>query len=246
MIQGIDHIVIVVGDLESAITDYSRLGFTVIRGGRHSRLNSENALVAFADGAYFELIAFFEPRPAEPHWWQAELQKGGSLADFCVRSDGVEHDAGAFRHAGASIGAPFQMGRERPDGYQVSWVLAVNEGESRGLVPFFIRDITPRDERVPRERSHPNGTKGIASLTVVAADAASIAAIYEAAMDESGEPITRSDLAAGGMKASGSARTNWKSSHHWHLQGSPPSGCGRADPARSRSGSTPAALNVAR
>src|SRR5438132_6928234 len=145
MIQGIDHIVVVVTDLDTAIADYSHSGFTVIRGGRHSGLNSHNALIAFADGCYLELIAFLGPGAAE-HWWYQALQVGSGLTDFCLQTDSLEHDAAAFRDAGAAIGTPFAMGRERPDGFHIKWELAVNEGNTRGAVPFFIRDLTPRDQ----------------------------------------------------------------------------------------------------
>jgi catechol 2,3-dioxygenase-like lactoylglutathione lyase family enzyme len=200
MIRGIDHIVIAVRDLETAIEDYSNLGFTVVRGGRHSGLNTHNALIAFADGCYFELIAFPGSPPAAAHWWYEALQHGGGLTDFCVQSDSVEDDAAAFRRAGAAITAAFTMGRERPDGYRISWELAVNEGDTRGLVPFFIRDITPRDERVPRERIHHNGATGVKSLAIVAAGVKSIGLLYETALSRCGERIERDDLQADGVR----------------------------------------------
>ncbi|MFW6075058.1 MAG: VOC family protein, partial [Chloroflexota bacterium] len=37
MIQGIDHLVILVDELERAIQDYTSLGFTVVPGGKHPR-----------------------------------------------------------------------------------------------------------------------------------------------------------------------------------------------------------------
>jgi len=200
MIRGIDHIVIAVRDLERAIADYSELGFTVVRGGRHSGLNTHNALIAFADGCYFELIAFLGAPPAAAHWWYEALQRGGGLIDFCVQSDSVEQDAAAFRRAGASISTPFTMGRERPDGYRLNWELAVNEGDTRGLVPFFIRDLTPRDERVPGVRSHQNGAAGVESLAIAVTEPNPIRLIYEKALGNRGENIERNDLQAAGVR----------------------------------------------
>ena len=60
----LDHLVILVRDLESAIADYTALGFTVQRGGTHADGATHNALVGFADGSYLELIAFLKPAPA--------------------------------------------------------------------------------------------------------------------------------------------------------------------------------------
>ena len=199
MIRGIDHIVIAVQDLETAIADYSDLGFTVVRGGRHSGLNTHNALIAFADGCYFELIGFLGPPAVRAHWWFEALQRGGGLTDFCVQSDNLE-DAAAFSRAGAIIGPPFAMSRERPDGYRISWELAVNESDTRGLVPFFIRDITPRDERLPRNHTHSNSAAAVKSLAIVVAEMNPIQPIYEIALGRSGQRIEHYDLQADGVR----------------------------------------------
>jgi len=49
VLKGIDHIVIVVRDLDAAVTGYGKLGFTVVRGGRHPSMGTHNALVAFSE-----------------------------------------------------------------------------------------------------------------------------------------------------------------------------------------------------
>jgi catechol 2,3-dioxygenase-like lactoylglutathione lyase family enzyme len=199
MLQGIDHIVIVVRELEAAAADYSALGFTVVRGGRHSGLNTHNALVAFADGCYFELIAFLAAPASHSHWWYEALQQGGGVVDFCARSDNIEDDAAVFRAAGAAIGAPFTMGRERPDGCRISWVLAVNEGATRGILPFLIRDITPRHERLPPEHLHRNLASGVERLTIATHPLDAVRSIYEKVLGH-GEPVQRPDLDAIGVQ----------------------------------------------
>jgi catechol 2,3-dioxygenase-like lactoylglutathione lyase family enzyme len=199
VIRGIDHIVIPVHDLATAIADYSALGFTVVRGGRHPGLNTHNALIAFDDGCYFELIASLEPGTAT-HWWFDGLRRDGGFTDFCLQSDQLVEDSAAFRRAGAAIGTPFMMSRERPDGYRLDWELAVNESDTRGLVPFFIRDITPRDERVPRGPKHSNRAAGVESLAIVVAEMNSVQPIYEVALEQSGKPIERDDLQAAGVR----------------------------------------------
>src|SRR5262249_39708681 len=65
----LDHVVIAVSDLDQAIADYRRLGFTVNPGGVHHGGASHNALVVFADGSYFELIAYMKPSP-DVRWWK--------------------------------------------------------------------------------------------------------------------------------------------------------------------------------
>jgi len=198
VIRGIDHIVIAVRDLETAIADYADLGFTVVRGGRHSGY-THNALIAFVDGCYLELVAFLRSPTGWAHRWFDALQLGGGLTDFCVQSNNLEGDAAAFSRAGAVIG-PFAMSRERPDGYRISWELAINSTDACGLVPFFIRDITPRDERVPRNHTHRNSAAALEGLAIVVGEMNSIQAIYEIALGQRGERIERDDLPAEGVR----------------------------------------------
>ena len=117
------------------------------------------------------------------------MSKGGGLTDFCMQTGDLDADAASFKRAGAAISEPFAMERERPDGYVLKWVLAVAEPPSAGAVPFLIRDTTPRDERVPRARTHRNGAAGIRTLTVAVEDAAAARAFYERVLGARGEEV---------------------------------------------------------
>lgn len=196
MFVGIDHVVIAVRELESAIASYTRAGFTVVRGGKHP-IGTHNALIAFADGSYFELIAFLKPDTGHP--WQAALVKGGGIVDFCARTDDLEADAERLRSAGAGIGKPYQLTRDRPDGYHLSWILAVPEPTFSGQLPFLIKDETPRDERVPRERSHSNGATGIRTLAIAVDDPGKTSRYYAGVIGRPAAPVNRSDLDAEGV-----------------------------------------------
>jgi hypothetical protein len=195
---GIDHLVVVVPDLDQAIRNYQALGFSVVPGGRHP-IGTHNALIAFADGAYLELLAFREPNPTH-RWWTA-LQQGGGLADFCMRTDDVEGDRRAFARAGVDLDEPWPLSRVRPDGYTVRWRLAIPRGASAGVAPFLIVDETPLDERVPKLRRHDNGATGIASLTlaVEAPRLAEVCGSYRTVLG-AGEPVERDDLEARGVR----------------------------------------------
>ena len=69
MIRGIDHIVIAGRDLDALTDTYRSLGFNVVGGGKHP-IGSYNALIGLADGAYIELLSFYEPSPNH-YWWDA-------------------------------------------------------------------------------------------------------------------------------------------------------------------------------
>ena len=196
MFTSLDHVAIVVNDLESAIASYPRAGFTVVRGGKHP-IGTHNALIAFADGSYLELIAFLKPNTGHP--WQIALEKGSAIVDFCMGTDDLAADVESMRRAGARFGNPYPLTRDRPDGYHLSWVLATPEPPFNGPVPFLIKDETPRDERVPRERSHRNGATGIRTLAIAVDDPGTSSRYYARVLGRPGAPVERPDLEAAGV-----------------------------------------------
>jgi catechol 2,3-dioxygenase-like lactoylglutathione lyase family enzyme len=196
MFQGIDHLVIAVRDLESAISNFTRAGFTVVRGGKHP-IGTHNALIAFADGSYLELIAFMKPVPGHP--WQIALDKGGGIIDFCMRTDDLAADVESLRRAGAKIADPSPLTRDRPDGYHLSWMLAIPAPPFNSQLPFLIKDDTPRDERVPRERAHSNRAIGIRTLAIAVEDPGATSRYYARVLGRPGAPKHRPDLEATGV-----------------------------------------------
>jgi catechol 2,3-dioxygenase-like lactoylglutathione lyase family enzyme len=197
MLTGLDHLVVAVPELPVAARSYRELGFTVVPGGRHP-VGTHNALIAFEDGAYLELIAFYEPSPA--HRWWTPLQLGGGLVDFCCRTDDLSADTAALRRAGVEIDDPRPQSRLRPDGYTVRWKLAVPRGGHRGVAPFLIEDETPREERVPRETRHANRVTGVRGLTVVVDDVAAARRWYAGATGQPGEDLRGHDTGGAGAR----------------------------------------------
>ncbi len=197
MLQGIDHLVVVVPDLDTAIRSYAGLGFTVVPGGRHP-VGTHNALISFTDGSYLELIAFYEPSP--DHRWWTPLEKGGGLVDFCMQTDDLLADTAAFRRAGVEIDDPKPLSRVRPDGYKLSWVLSIPRDRHRGVAPFLIQDETPREERVPREMTHRNQVRGIGTVTVALDAVATVRRWYSGVLGVAGDDVKWDDLAAAGVR----------------------------------------------
>jgi catechol 2,3-dioxygenase-like lactoylglutathione lyase family enzyme len=197
MLRGIDHLVIVVPDLEAAARSYGELGFKVVPGGRHP-VGTHNALIAFQDGSYLELIAFYESNP-EHRWW-APLRLGGGLVDFCLQTDDLAADTEALRRAGVAIDDPKPLTRQRPDGYLLRWVLSIPRGAHRGVAPFLIHDETPRWERVPPETIHPNQVTGIGTLSVAVTDAAAVRLWYERVLGTPASEIRSDELRAAGVR----------------------------------------------
>ncbi len=188
MVRGIDHIVIAVRDLATASHDYAQLGFTVTPGGEHTGGGTHNALISFADGAYFELIAFREPdRPQEHKWW-GRFAKGEGTVDFALLSDDVAAEATRLAEAGIDVDGPKDGGRLRPDGQQIAWRNLGLTAEGAPL-PFVIEDVTPRELRVPpgAATEHRLGVTGVAGVTLLVENLDRAAAPFAALLGTPGE-----------------------------------------------------------
>lgn len=170
MIEQLDHVVVLVPELDEAVEAYRQAGFTVVRGGVHPG-GTHNALISFADGSYLELLAFYSPNP--DHWWYRFLQSGGGIIDLCLLTRFLEQEVEQLVAHGLAY--PLSEGsRRRPDGYELRWRMARPPSQDTGVLPFLIEDVTPRSERVPggTATKHPNGAVGIREIVIVTDDLA--------------------------------------------------------------------------
>ncbi len=197
MIHGIDHLVIVVNDLEKAARDFEQLGFTVVPGGQHP-VGSHNVLISFRDGSYLEIIAFY--RDAIDHRWWDPLQKGERFVDFCFQTDDLRGDTKKLQDAGVAINNPVPWSRKRPDGFELRWLLSLATGSHRGVAPFLIEDVTPRSERIPQAFSHKNQITGIDKVTVAVGELDQIKKWHGALLGIPGQPIADASLGAAGLR----------------------------------------------
>lgn len=192
----LDHLVILVPELATAIADYSALGFTVVPGGTHADGATHNALVVFADGSYLELIAFLRDAPG--HHWGGHAARGHSgFIDFALLP--LPDVATVVAHAaarGLAYRGPIDGGRLRPDGVRLAWQMGMPPTPD---LPFLCGDVTPRALRVPEGalRQHANGVTGVASLTVAVSDITTARAHHAALLGQPGEllPLTGLGLA---------------------------------------------------
>lgn len=177
-----DHAVIVVESLHGAVRGFSSAGFTVTPGGRHDALRTENALVAFADGAYLELLSLHEPAArgelralrATPRW-EAHLHRASAIGrrllprlagatgvgDACLAGERLERFAVECRKREVIVTGPVAMQRKREGAEALAWELLL---PAEDVMPFLIEDRTPRHLRVPGAAQsivHANGASGI-------------------------------------------------------------------------------------
>jgi len=167
VLRQLDHVVLVVPDLDIAVADHRARGFTVTAGGVHTGGLTHNALVGLSDGSYLELIAFFDAAAAKGrHSWQPVAARGGGWADFALLSDDLAADAKALGDLVAK--PPEEGGRARPDGVAIAWRVA----RLASPLPFLLQDITPRELRVPSGAAahHANAVTGVKRVIVGTTD----------------------------------------------------------------------------
>ena len=186
MLTGIDHVVLVVPDLDRAVAEHEARGFTVTMGGEHAGGLTHNALIGLADASYLELIAFHDVAAARgKHSWQPVAESGGGWADFALASRDLAADAAALADL---LKRPVETGgRTRPDGVAVAWQTA----RLVAPLPFLIEDITLRQVRVPAGAAarHANGIRGIAGIVLGARDAEATALRYARLRERGAPPI---------------------------------------------------------
>ena len=159
-----------------------------------------NALVAFEDGSYLELLAMRSAALARllralrrlrlldlasrgrgpfERRFMRRVAAGSGLADFALCPEAIDETVKAARARGLAMTDPEPGQRERPDGQVVRWLAAVPQTAD---VPFLCADVTPRTLRVPDgvARRHANGAVGVASVVVAVRDLAASQARYAA------------------------------------------------------------------
>jgi catechol 2,3-dioxygenase-like lactoylglutathione lyase family enzyme len=210
-----DHVIIFVDDLERASADFRALGFTVTPGGEHGEGLSHNALIHFADGTFFELLAF-------KRGWRTtvlrELYRAGALGflarsrrrgalfrfielsdmpeglvDFCLLADSLKAATDATEQANLPTPDPLASSRVRPDGQEVSWdIISI----LTPALPFLRSPYAPPIAPDPEATRHDNGVQGIARLQIESSDPATLTRLYAkllgtrplAGTQEHGEP----------------------------------------------------------
>jgi catechol 2,3-dioxygenase-like lactoylglutathione lyase family enzyme len=169
-VKGLDHVVVMVEDIDVAASAYRRLGFQLQPRGLHQKLGTANHLMIFGRD-YFEILGIVEPTTfnAERREW---LKQGGGLANVALATDSADVAFDAFRAAGLNPDAPLLFDREvevagamERAAFRTVRIPKVN----MPVVGFFVCEhLTPQFVYRPEWARHPNGACGIAGVTVIA------------------------------------------------------------------------------
>jgi len=217
-LQGIDHVVVLVRDLDKAQQAYARMGFTLTPRGFHT-LGSQNHCLMFGSD-YVELLAVPRAHPAMQYFTDF-LAKGEGLGAIALATD----DAGGLHASLAADGiaadAPLDFSRPVEGlGDARFRIVQLPPERSPGCRMFacqhFTRDMVWRTEY----QRHANGATQIAAVAVVAEDPEAAAASYGKLLAARPQEIEEGLLVRTGSAPIAIA-SRWKLGHRLHGVGLP-------------------------
>ncbi|WP_169570163.1 VOC family protein [Sneathiella limimaris] len=180
-IEGLDHTLVGVADLEQARVQYERLGFTITPRGSHIGWGTANYCIMF-DEDYIELLGIVAPSK-ESNGLDAQLEdRGEGMLGLAFASSDPEETVRSMKLAGLEPTGPHDLKRklELPEGDVIPEFKLIRfptQGLSkRGL--FICHHLTPEMIREPEWLEHANGSQYIQSVVVLVEDPASLIPHY--------------------------------------------------------------------
>jgi hypothetical protein len=162
----LDHLIITVADLDTAMKDYTARGYTVRFGGVHADGATHNALIVFADGSYIELLA--KTSPDAKTGYQYYFAHGDGITGYALLASSLEEQVARLTQQGVTMNPVVSGGRKRSDGIELKWQVV---SEQNKPVPFYMQDLTERGLRVDASATtHANAATGIHQLHFVSSD----------------------------------------------------------------------------
>lgn len=208
-IVGLDHVVVLVRDLDRAAQIWQRLGFTLSPRGTHSPVLGTGNYTIMLDPDYIELLGVVAETP----------HNAPSRALLDERGDGIERAAFTATDAAAGVEeikakgyagtGPIDFGRPvtLPGGGETAAKFRVFqwpvEEAPGGLRIFACQHLTPEAVWIPELQRHANTTRRIARVEILSNDPKSDAEHMARLIDR--EPRTESDgsiaVPSGGRRA---------------------------------------------
>jgi len=183
-IRGIDHVVLLVRDLDRARSTYGRLGFTLTPRGYHT-LGSQNHCIVF-DRDYVELLAVPKPNPAI-QYFSDFLASGEGLGAIALATEDAEAAQRDLAASGVRAEPPLDFSRpvELPGGARDARfrIVQMAAADTPGCRTFLCQHFTPELVWRDEYRSHAVGVTAIAAVGIIVEDPPTAAAGYARLFD---------------------------------------------------------------
>ncbi len=173
-VTGLDHVIVLVDDLDRGEASMAALGFRPTPRGHHSEeMGTANATVVLRDGTYFEVLGLVAETDAN-RAIRAGLAERRNLFGLAMKTD--DADAAQARFDEAQIGAGTMRAFSRPVDLpggprDASFRTAYLDGAATpGAYGFVCEHLTPDVVWRPDFLDQPNAVTGIRRIVGVAAD----------------------------------------------------------------------------
>lgn len=182
-VLGVDHVFLLVDDLDASAARYRRLGFTLSPRGLHSaEKGTANYTVMFQDD-YLELLGILAETPANQHQRDMLAEDGEGLRAVACRIRDAWQARDSLEQLGIGTGPVSEFSRPLPlpGGGQGIAAFAVTHfaaGETPAGFMFMCQHKTPEMVWRPELKSHPNGARALAGIVALANDTAALAARF--------------------------------------------------------------------
>jgi catechol 2,3-dioxygenase-like lactoylglutathione lyase family enzyme len=217
-LQGIDHAVILVRDLERARAAYARMGFTLTPRGTHT-LGSQNHCIMF-ERDYLELLAVPRPHPALQAFSDF-LAQGEGLGALALATDDAGGLYAELAADGIAADAPLDFSRPVADlGAARFRIVQLPRAATPGCLMFACQHYTRALVWRPELVRHAVGATRIAALAVVVEDTARAASAYASVFGAQPQQIDEGLLVQTGSAPIALA-SRWKLGHRLHGAGLP-------------------------
>lgn len=217
-LQGIDHVVVLVHDLDKAQKAFMRMGFTLTLRGFHT-LGSQNHCLMFGND-YVELLAVPRPHPAMQYFTDF-LAAGEGLGAIALATDDAAGLHASLAADGYAADAPLDFSRPVQGlGDARFRIVQLPPEASPGCRLFACQHFTREIVWHPEHMHHANGATQIAAVAVVAEDPEAAAGSYGRLLGARPQKIEEGLLAQTGS-APIAVASRWKLGHRLYGVGLP-------------------------
>jgi catechol 2,3-dioxygenase-like lactoylglutathione lyase family enzyme len=171
-VVGIDHVVVMVEDLDAAANNWKRLGFTVSPRGTHSaKLGSGNYTIMFGDD-YIELLGILTPTEHNAPSRAFIAERGGGIERIAFTTTDATAGVDELHNIGLEATGPIDFGRpvQLPGGGEGEARFSIFEWPAKeapaGVRIFACQHHTRDTVWIPELQRHANTATGLQTVII--------------------------------------------------------------------------------
>lgn len=174
-VKGVDHIFLLVKNLEQSAEQYRRLGFTLSPRGLHSKEKGSGNYTIMFPKDYFELLGMVAETPGNLHLREKLSAQGEGVHAVACRIDSASQAKAELAALGLETGnvGAFSRPVQLPNGGEgvaaFETVAFADQEVPQGMV-FMCQHKTRETVWLPELIEHENGVNGLSAVLAVSTD----------------------------------------------------------------------------